>query len=274
MLKATIRGIFTQLGALPLMDDLHLHLSRIRYLRRNYAFRAARPDFQLPPDALLHETYRLDYRAYERDGFETAAELLDRCRPFLPNTGIDILEWGCGVSRITRHLPSLSNVRSVAGADVNREMIDWNRRHVEGVEFHEIGHTPPMSFQEESFDLVLAVSVLTHIPGDEQAAWMEEIRRILRPGGVFLFTTQGSAFLSKLTRKERRRLMIEGHVTRGYRQPGHRMVSTFESKGYVDGFLQGRFVTLDFADGDKDRGAAGGQDLWIVRSGVEGCASP
>lgn len=270
MYRSGIRLLFSRLQALPLLDRWHFLLSAVRYRSRNRRFRAARPDFQLPPDVLIHETYRLDYQAYERDGLETAVELLQRCRPFIPNAGIDILEWGCGVSRITRHLPSLSNVRSVAGADMNREMIDWNRRHIEGVEFHEIGHDPPMSFQEESFDLVLAVSVFTHIPGDRQAGWMEEIRRILRPGGVFLFTTQGNAYLSKLTRKERRRLRIEGYVTRGFRQPGHRMVSTFEYKGFVGGLLQGRFETLDFADGDEDRGAAGGQDLWLVRRCIEG----
>lgn len=265
MLRAVIRCVFSQIRALPLMDRLHFHLSALFYRRRNLSFLAARPDFTLPPARLLHETYRLDYSAYAVDGEETAKELFERCRPFLTRVPADVLEWGCGVARLTRHLAMLPDVGTLTGADVNAEMISWNRRHIKGVVFFDVDHEPPMAFSAESFNLVLAVSVLTHIPGNRHEFWLEEIRRILRPGGILLFTTQGRAFRSKLSHREKQNLEKDGYLTRDYPQRGHRMMSTFQNPAHVSGLLSGRFEMLSFTDGAEDRAAAGGQDLWLVR---------
>jgi hypothetical protein len=94
---------------------------------------------------------------------------------------------------------------------------------------------------------------------------MDEVWRILRPGGLFLFTTQGRAFLAKLGGGERLRFQQEGFVTRDYHRKGHRMMSTFHDPGFVVDLLNGRFEVLNFSDGSVDRDAAGGQDLWLVR---------
>jgi SAM-dependent methyltransferase len=247
------------------MDNLHFHLSALRYMRSNRRFLAAHPDFALPPGRLLHETYRLDYSAYAQDGEETARELLYRCRPFLSRVPFDVLEWGCGVARLTRHLPKHPDVGAVTGTDVNAGMIAWNQKHILGVRFHEIDHDPPMSLSGEVVDLVLAVSVLTHIPGDIQYEWFQEIRRMLRPGGLFLFTTHGRAFLSRLTATERLSLLNDGFLTRDYAQRGHRMMSTYHDPDFVKRLFHDGFDLLDFADGSLDRRAAGGQDLWLVR---------
>ena len=265
MFRAVVRGIFARMEALPLMDSLHFHFSMLRYRERNRRFRSARPDFTVPPARFLHETYRLDYSAYAQDGEDTAHELFTRCRPFISDAPIDVLEWGCGVARLIRHMPSMPGVASVTGADVNADMIRWNQRHIPGVSFLEIGHDTPTTLDSQSFDLVMAVSVLTHIPGGEHLAWFEEIWRLLRPGGLFLFTTHGRAFLSKLGSGERSRLQDEGFVTRDYPRKGHRMMSTFQDPGHVRGLMQGRFEVLESIDGAEDSGAAGGQDLWLVR---------
>lgn len=265
MLRARIRSLFSRLGALPLMDGFHFHLSALLYRRRNLSFVRERPDFALPSARMLHETYRLDYKAYAEDGLATAKELMERCRPHFPRVPVDVLEWGCGVARLTRHLPQMPEVRSVTGVDVNPGMIGWNKACISGVAFHEIGHEPPTPFVGEGFDLVMAVSVFTHIPGGSQAEWLEEIRRILRPGGLFLFTTQGRGFRSKLSKSERAFMQKDGFLTRDYPQRGHRMMSTFQEAGFVSVLLQDRFDLLDFVDGSNDNAAAGGQDLWLVR---------
>jgi SAM-dependent methyltransferase len=265
MFRADIRRVFAQWHVLPLMDSLHFHLSALRYMRSNRRFLATRADFALPPDRQLHETYRLDYAAYAEDGLATAKELMERCRPHLRRVPLDVLEWGCGVARLTRHLSKLPDVRSVTGADVNTGMIGWNIGNIPEVEFHEISHEPPTPFVGEGFDLVMAVSVFTHIPGGSHDEWMEEIRRILRPGGLFLFTTQGMGFMSKLSQRERAHLLKHGYLTRDYPQRGHRMMSTFHDPGFVVDLLNGRFEILNFSDGAVDRDAAGGQDLWLVR---------
>lgn len=265
MFRPGVRRLFAAWQALPRLDRLHFLLSAARYAVPNRRFRRRYPDFALPPDRLLHETYRLDYDAYARDGLETARELVDRCRAHLPAGPVDILEWGCGVARITRHLPGLPGIRSVTGADVHAGMISWDSRHIPGVDFRRVEPSPPMPFADQRFDIILGVSVLTHIPGDRQTAWLDELRRILRPGGVLLLTTQGRAFLPKLSRPEQRILRRDGMLIRDYPQPGHRMMSAFHDPGHFRSVLALRFDVLDVRDGSEDPRAAGGQDLWLLQ---------
>ena len=66
-----------------------------------------------------------------------------------------------------------------------------------------------------------AASVFTHIPLDLQRPWLEEIRRILRPGGYFLCTVAGAHHIGiQLSQELKERLRSEGHVTLGSEDPG------------------------------------------------------
>jgi 2-polyprenyl-3-methyl-5-hydroxy-6-metoxy-1,4-benzoquinol methylase len=125
-----------------------------------------------------------------------------------------VLDFGCGAAKNTRLLRGIQGLR-VVGTDVNAAQIEWARKHVPGIEFHVNDREPPLRFAEdESFDLVTAASVFTHIPLELQRPWLEEIRRILRPGGYFLCTVAGAHHIRiQLSRELRRRLDQEGHVT-------------------------------------------------------------
>lgn len=46
---------------------------------------------------------------------------------------------------------------------------------------------PPLHFADESFDCVVSFQVIEHIENDLQL--MREVRRVLRPGGKFIFST-------------------------------------------------------------------------------------
>src|SRR5690606_24492665 len=51
--------------------------------------------------------------------------------------------------------------------------------------------TPPIPFATASFDLVTSWSVFSHLPEHLLRAWLEEFARILRPGGLVVFTAWG-----------------------------------------------------------------------------------
>ena len=101
-----------------------------------------------------------------------------------------MLDFGCGCGRVTRNWAGLSGVQ-VAGTDLSRPAVDWCRRHLPFARFEENGLEPPLVFDDESFDLVYALSVFTHLTADLQLAWRDELRRVLRPGGFLLVTTHG-----------------------------------------------------------------------------------
>jgi hypothetical protein len=54
---------------------------------------------------------------------------------------------------------------------------------------------------------VRGLSVFTHLADDRQRPWMDEIGRVLKPGGLFFFTTNGDApvLYDRMTAEEQER---------------------------------------------------------------------
>ena len=50
------------------------------------------------------------------------------------------------------------------------------------------GPLPPLPYADGSFDLIYGVSVFTHLSEEHQRAWLPELRRILKPGGLLLLS--------------------------------------------------------------------------------------
>ncbi len=64
--------------------------------------------------------------------------------------------------------------------------------------------TPPLPFATSSFDLVISWSVFSHLPEHLLRAWLEEFTRILRPGGLIVFTAWGVRFFDTLAQDKQR----------------------------------------------------------------------
>ena len=124
-----------------------------------------------------------------------------------------IMELGCGLGRLLRHAPPPALAR-VVGTDINTTLLDWCRAHLPDVEYHHHGLVPPIaSLPEKTFDIIYAHSVFTHIPLERQAAWLEEMRRLLRPGGLLAATFLGSEQKDRLLDpEERATLVAEGAI--------------------------------------------------------------
>jgi SAM-dependent methyltransferase len=124
-----------------------------------------------------------------------------------------IMELGCGAGRLLRHAPPPAQARVVA-TDVDPPSIDWCRAHLPEAEYHLHSLFPPIaSLPAMTFDVIYAHSVFTHIPLERQEAWLEEMRRLLRPGGLLAATFLGSAQQDALlTPDERAMLSADGAI--------------------------------------------------------------
>jgi SAM-dependent methyltransferase len=172
-----------------------------------------------------------------------------------------VLDFGCGCGRVTRYWHDFEG--SVAGSDLDAEAVAWCRRNLPFARFEANGLAPPLAFADESFDLVYALSVFTHLTADLQLAWRDELRRTLRPGGFLLLTTHGRSYLPRLDESERGRFERGGLVVRWGDLPGTNLCSAYHPEAYLrDTFAHGfAFLTLE-AEGARGNPT---QDLVLLR---------
>ena len=122
-----------------------------------------------------------------------------------------VLDFGCGCARVLRHWSGLPDTR-VHGSDFNPHMIDWCRRSLPFAGFSLNRVAPPLEHEDESFDLVYAVSVFTHLLEPLQLPWLTELARVVRPGGRLLLSLNGVQQAEALLEDEGRERFRAGEL--------------------------------------------------------------
>jgi SAM-dependent methyltransferase len=186
----------------------------------------------------------------------------DAITAHVPLDGVgSVLDFGCGCGRVTRWFESFDG--AVAGSDVSAPAIEWCRDNLSFASFETNGLAPPLEFDDASFDLVYALSVFTHLTGELQLAWRDELRRVLRPSGLLLFTTHGRSYVPRLDEGERSQFEHGELVVRWGDIPGTNLCSAYHPESYLrNTFAQG-FAFLEL----EPEGARGNptQDLVVLR---------
>jgi len=99
-------------------------------------------------------------------------------------------DFGCSSGRVLRHFLCQSKTTEIWGSDINYNHIQWLNAYLPGVKAI-FNHTlPSLPLEDNYFNLVSAFSVFTHIDTFE-IAWLCELRRILKPGGIAYITYTG-----------------------------------------------------------------------------------
>lgn len=172
-----------------------------------------------------------------------------------------VLDFGCGCGRVTRWWSDFAG--TVAGSDVSGPAIEWCRANLPFARFELNALAPPLVFEDESFDLVYALSVFTHLTAELQLAWRDELRRVLRSGGLALVTTHGRSYVPRLGDEERASFERGELVVRWGDVAGTNLCSAYHPEAYLrDTFAEG-FTFLEL----EAEGARGNptQDLVLLR---------
>ncbi|HRG69590.1 MAG: class I SAM-dependent methyltransferase [Saprospiraceae bacterium] len=249
-----------------LVDKIIYYYYNIKYSQNNEEFIKLNPTIPLPPSYMLFESYKLNYRDYYIYGRETAEWILNLISNHIDlNKQIKILDWGCGPSRVIRHLPQLLKDKSIIyGSDYNEDTISWNTRNIFGINFIKNDLIPPLKFENNYFDVVYSISVFTHLSEKLFLPWIIELNRILKHGGILIFTLHGDAFKIKLKESEQTQF-INGNAVNHYSDiEGHRSYSTFHPRMYVERSIQGFFKIEKILPGEIKNGIPQ-QDTWIIR---------
>jgi SAM-dependent methyltransferase len=113
--------------------------------------------------------------------------------------GKRVLDFGCGAGRTLRQFLPDAGTGEFWGCDIDAPSIEWLRSNLcPPLHCFRNELRPPLPVDDGHFDLVLAMSVFTHI-GSGWSEWLAEMHRILAPEGLFVASYLGPAVLERST---------------------------------------------------------------------------
>jgi SAM-dependent methyltransferase len=133
--------------------------------------------------------YRGDDPGYWLSGLSDALSVIKQAARLGSISGTRYFELGCASGRVVRHIAIHTTV-PITCCDINKRHTEWVRLYLpERINVFHTSAIPNLPIEDNSVDVVAAFSVFTHID-DFEAAWLLELRRILRPGGLAYLTLQ------------------------------------------------------------------------------------
>lgn len=106
----------------------------------------------------------------------------------LPDQRRDALDFGCGAGRLTQALAE--HFETAVGVDIAPSMLAAAEHHNSRPNCRFVlNERPDLSvFDDASFDFVYSTIVLQHVPPELAIGYVDEFARLLRPGGLAVFT--------------------------------------------------------------------------------------
>ncbi len=116
----------------------------------------------------------------------SSIELYHHVASAVPLDGLEVLEVGCGRGGGASYVKRYLRPRHMTGVDFSAKAIRFCQanHHVEGLSFAQ-GDAESLPFADASFDAVVNVES-SHCYGS-MPAFLRQVKRVLRPGGHFLF---------------------------------------------------------------------------------------
>ena len=180
-------------------------------------------------------------------------------------TGLDVLDFGCGAGRIARWLAPevIAAGGTFTGSDLNPKLAGWCAANLPGT-YRANGLRPPLANAADSLDLVYAHSVLTHLTEPTARAWLAEIARVLRPGGLALMTFHDEAYAQAWAPEGVvARLDADGYVVWNNALEGSNYISAWSTRARLAQMAASGFEVAEIIPGRNDEPA---QAIAVLRA--------
>jgi len=134
------------------------------------------------------ELYDRGWRKELQAGKEERGNLITNLE-FLTQTNLlksndKILEIGCGIGTVVHELSKKGH--DIIGIDISGKAIEYGRNKYSDICL-EVQAAEILPYEDESFEVVLSFDLFEHIA--EIDKHISEVKRVLRPGGYYLFQT-------------------------------------------------------------------------------------
>jgi SAM-dependent methyltransferase len=171
-----------------------------------------------------------------------------------------VLDWGCGCGRLARHLaPHIG--RQFFGCDIDADNVSWCAANLPG-SYKASLLSPPLPYEDKSFDVIYGLSVFTHLRANWETAWLKELHRVLKPGGTILMSVHGqtaidfaalepSVYKNLMDRVEREGLVVtsENNQLDGFVECPSEYVNVFHSQKHIRDVWGQFFVDIEILPG-------------------------
>lgn len=109
-----------------------------------------------------------------------------------------ILDFGCGYGRVIRFFLKDIDHRRLIGTDYTASLLDFCRASNRWCDFARNDAGPPLPFGDNQFQYVFAYSVFSHFSEEMHLLWLDELRRIVLPGGALAISVRPRNFINHL----------------------------------------------------------------------------
>jgi SAM-dependent methyltransferase len=103
----------------------------------------------------------------------------------LRSVPLDVLDIGCGHGHIHPYLVQSGVPLKLRAIDVAATVVEEARRTNPTVEY-ESYEGDRLPYPDQSFDVAYTIAVMHHVPPSQWSAFIEEMRRVVRPGGLIV----------------------------------------------------------------------------------------
>ena len=166
---------------------------------------------------------RLDtdwFRSFAPEFFEAGPQTREVLLGLIPDDfdweGKRVMDFGCGIGRTLVHFREEAELAEIWGVDVDARALAHVERELCPPMHSQLSETdPPLPFEDNSFDLIWAISVWTHLT-DNALPWLTEMHRILKPDGLLIGTYMGESHSELLAGEEWDEDRIGMNVLRHY----------------------------------------------------------
>lgn len=118
-----------------------------------------------------------------------------------------VVDWGVGCGRVLRQFWEMgggappARAADLIGLDIDPVNVQWCKDNIGDYGAFDLLHTDRgFDIESASVDMIFGISVMTHLSEANQAFWLAEINRILKPGGLAILTTHGEAYFLRFPR--------------------------------------------------------------------------
>ena len=167
-----------------MLNGLQHQALSLKGSRGNLSNRRAVAHFDRLADAYDRGQYRTGRRTFITSRHDHIIRMLSAIG--LSDTA-SVLEAGCGPGNL---LPQLaSRFGRVCALDASSKMLDIARTRAADFRnvTYQVGNIEALPFGDESFDLACSAGVIEYLPNIERA--LQELQRVLRPGGLLILST-------------------------------------------------------------------------------------